>query len=67
MTQLLNNIEIRSEIKILLVGNALLSLLNPYAQVTKKRPILYWFSVSNLHSRPRKNNYPFDIYENMKS
>ena len=24
------------------------------------------FSVSNLHGRPRKNNHPFGIYENMK-
>ena len=23
------------------------------------------FSVSNLHGRPRKNNYPFGIYENI--
>ena len=24
------------------------------------------FSVSNLHDRPRKNNHPFGIYENIK-
>ena len=24
------------------------------------------FSVSNLHGRPRKNNHPFGIYENIK-
>ena len=24
------------------------------------------FSVSNLHSTPRKNNHPFGIYENIK-
>ena len=24
------------------------------------------FSVSNLHGRPRKNNHPFGIYENVK-
>ena len=55
--------------KILLVGNAPLSLVKLYAQVTKKRPILIQinrFSVSNLHGRPRKNNHPFGIYENIK-
>ena len=24
------------------------------------------FSVSNLHGKPRKNNHPFGIYENIK-
>ena len=57
--------------KILLVGNAPLSLVNLYAQVTKKLRIFKYiqintFSVSNLHGRPRKNNHPFDIYENIK-
>ena len=55
--------------KILLVGNAPLSLVILYAQVTKKRPIskqINKFSVSNLHGRPQKNNHPFGIYENIK-
>ena len=59
------------ENKILLVGNAPLSLVNLYAQVTKKCPNfpliqINRFSVSNLHGRPRKNNHPFGIYENIK-
>ena len=31
-------------------------------------PLLYdaWFIQSNLHGRPRKNNHPFAIYENIK-
>ena len=59
------------KIKILLVGNAPFSLVNLYAQVTKKRNYMLLiqinrFSVSNLHGRPRKNNHPFGIYENIK-
>ena len=64
-------LKISVKIKILLVGNALLSLVNLYAQVTKKCPIFYLeqinrFSVSNLHGRPQKNNHPSGIYENIK-
>ena len=33
-------------------------------KVTKKQNNK--FSVSNLHGRPRKNNHPFGIYENIK-
>ena len=59
------------KIKILFVGNALLSLINLYAQVTKETPNILLiqinrFSVSNLHGKPQKNNQPFGIYENIK-
>ena len=46
------------KVKILLVGNALLSLVNLYAQYSIDR-----FSVSGSHGRPRKNNHSFGIYE----
>ena len=64
-------LKISVKTKILLVGNAPLSLVNLYAQVTKKTPNILLiqinrFSASNIHGRPRKNNHPFGIYENIK-
>ena len=57
------------ENKNLLVGNAPFSLVNLYAQVQETPNMLLIqinrFSVSNLHGRPRKNNHPFGIYENI--
>ena len=41
-------LKISMKTKILLVGNAPLSLVNLYAQVTKKRPIFYWYKSIGL-------------------
>ena len=64
-------LKISVKIKILLVGNAPFSLVNLYAQVTKKCPNMLLiringFSVSDLHGGPRKSNRPFGIYENIR-
>ena len=61
-------LKISVKTKILLVGNAPLSLVNLYAQETPNILLIQInrFSVSNLHGRPRKNNHPFGIYENIK-
>ena len=49
-----------------LVGNAPFSLVNLYAQVTKKRPICYGYKSIGLVYLIYMVDHPFGIYENIK-